>query len=565
MRKKMCWLVLWCTVAAAPAAAQFIHPSDTRVRIGDDANWAAPGLDDRAWEGVDWQAVDPQRRLMWMRTRVSLPAGTGQSGGEYRPVALHVSLLASYEVFWNGVRVGGNGIPAATPEGETPGRLDRRFEIPSHLLRAGDNLLALRMSSFHAHRVLSRPMHVLGVEVGPASGGYRTTSRLLLAAAGGALLLGALYFGAMFFSDRRDRASLLLGLLSLSIFGQLCAEMARIFPYAYPLHVVRLEVILGCAVLSGLLLVAYALQRFAMTGRVGTLASVLAIMLAGIGFTSGYDGKTAVALLVPMIGALVVAVRAWVARRPGAPGMSIAIVLVLVSFLVAPERFIDETYYFAATAFLLFLFAQQVADLRRAQEEREAARLRSMRLELELVKRQIQPHFLMNTLTALSELLESNPRAGVRMIEALAAELRSLAEVSGRTTVPMSTELDLCRAHLQVMGFRMEQSFELVADRIDGNAPVPPGVFHTLIENAFTHNRFPRGAVFALEQGSGADGRRIYTLRTPLGGARPAGAEGQGTTYVKARLREAFGNAGSFTAGVVADEWHAVVEMPACA
>jgi hypothetical protein len=563
MQKWICLLML--AVPGTPAAAQAIYPENVRVMVGDDQRWSSPDFDDGNWQTIYWHDADPQQRLMWLRATLRIPGDAVAPGAEYRPVALYVSVLASYEVYWNGVRVGVNGTPAATPAGETPGRMDRRFDISPQLLRAGANVLALRMSSFHAHRKLSRPMHLLAVEAGTRTIESVLLGRALVSVAGGALLLGALYFGAMFLSDRRDRASLLLALLSLSVFAQLCAEMWRMYPYLYPVQVVRLEVILGCAVLSGILLMLYVLQRFPVPGRNVTFASVLAVVVAGILFVPGYDLKTAIAQLVPMTGALVVAARAWSTRRPGAAGMCIAIMLVLVSFFVAPGRFIDETYYFAAIALLLFLFAQQVLVLRRAQEERESARLRSMRLELELLKRQIQPHFLLNSLTAMSELLESDPRAGVRMIDALSAELRSLSLVSGQTTVPMATELDLCRAHLRVMGFRMERQFELVADRVDDSAPVPPGIFHTLIENAFTHNEYPRGATFVLEQAPGVERRRIYTLRSPLSGPAVVGGEGQGSAYVRARLREAFGDAGRFTSGVVAGEWQAVVEMPASA
>ena len=78
---------------------------------------------------------------------------------------VHISLLASYEAYWNGVRVGANGVPAATRAGETPGLIDARIEIPQQLLRAGDNLLALRMSAFHARRALAAPMQHLSMEL----------------------------------------------------------------------------------------------------------------------------------------------------------------------------------------------------------------------------------------------------------------------------------------------------------------------------------------------------------------------------------------------------------------
>src|SRR5688572_22654706 len=436
MRKQGIIAELIWMVAGSNAAEQVPQFAQVKVQAGDDIAWSLPAFDDRHWQDVHWTQVDPQQRLLWMRAHVSLSSDAANAG---KPASLSISLLASSEVYWNGVRVGVNGVPAASRTGETPGLLDTRFEIPAHLLRAGDNLLAMRMSAFHARRALAVPMQYLSLEFERTPRYAVPIDRLPIVAAGGALLLGALYFGAMFVSDRRDRASLMLALVSLSVLGQLAAEMARVVPYEYPLQILRLEAILGFAAVSGVLLVLYALQRFGSRIRGRILIIVLAVVFAAIAFMPGYDAKTVITILVSLIGALVVSGTAVAARTAGARGMSIAIILVLASMVLAPERFLDETYYYVASAFLLFLFAQQAMTLRRAQKEREAAQMRSVRLELELLKRQIQPHFLMNTLTALSEIIESDPRTGIRMIEALGTELRSLAVASGQATIPMST------------------------------------------------------------------------------------------------------------------------------
>jgi LytS/YehU family sensor histidine kinase len=173
-------------------------------------------------------------------------------------------------------------------------------------------------------------------------------------------------------------------------------------------------------------------------------------------------------------------------------------------FMAGPVTFLDQTYYFAATAFLLFLFAQQVAALRRAQAARAASDLRSTRLELELLKRQIQPHFLMNALTAVAEWIESDPKTGVRMIEALGNEFRALAAMSGEALVPLAEELELCRQHLEVMSYRKGSTFTLVSN-VDAAQRVPPAIFHTLLENALTHNAYTGGAVFRLEAAEAAN------------------------------------------------------------
>src|SRR3546814_12137163 len=89
----------------------------------------------------------------------------------------------------------------------------------------------------------------------------------------------------------------------------------------------------------------------------------------------------------------------------------------------------------------------------------------------------------MNTLTALAGWIEESPRTAVRMVDALADEFRTLVDVSGRALIPLEDELALCRAHLEVMGFRRDQAFVLDA-RLDPDSPaVPPAVLHPLIEN----------------------------------------------------------------------------------
>ena len=69
----------------------------------------------------------------------------------------------------------------------------------------------------------------------------------------------------------------------------------------------------------------YVLQRFAARIRARVLGLLLAVMLAGIAFTPGFDGKTVIAILLPLIGALVVSGIAVAARTPGARGMSVAL------------------------------------------------------------------------------------------------------------------------------------------------------------------------------------------------------------------------------------------------
>ena len=147
----------------------------------------------------------------------------------------------------------------------------------------------------------------------------------------------------------------------------------------------------------------------------------------------------------------------------------------------------------------------------------------------------------MNTLTSILEWVETSPAQGIQAIEALATELRALSEVSGERCISMSRELALCRAHLEVMGFRQAVQFTLTSDGVDLDAPIPPAVIHTLIENAITHNAYEPGRVtFILKETKSATQRHL-TVLTPLSGNHHTkGSEGGGLRYIRARLEEAF-------------------------
>lgn len=549
-------------LAPAVAGAQIAYPDigTVKIAVGDDVLGASPALDDSGWDEISPRLIDPQGRLLWVRAHVTIPK---VAAFEASPLAVYVSALAAYEVYWNGARIGGSGTPGTNAALELPGRLDTSHYVPPRLIREGENLLALKMSSFHLRRTLASPVHFLGLgEYG--AGRAWLTGRLPVVAAAGALLLGAVYFAAMFLSDRRDRGSLLLSLLSLGVLIQLGIELSRaVWSYPYPLHILRLEAVHLTAIVAGLVLVAYVIDRYAARHRRVLLGVTILGMTAATLIPPGFDAKTAFAILSALLAVIVAAAIGARARISGAALTGIVAAGLVVWFTMEPVSFVDETYYLAVTAFLLFLFGQQVVTLRRAESVRAAAEVRSARIELELLKRQIQPHFLMNALTAVSEWIESDPQTGVRMIEALANEFRALVAMSGKTLVPLAEELELCRQHLKVMSYRRQCAFTLASEGVKEAERVPPAIFHTLLENALTHNAYKYGAAFRLEAGTSARGRRVYRLRSPREErARTHNGEGKGQAYVRARLQEAFGEEWSFAAGPAGGEWVDTIEVP---
>jgi hypothetical protein len=550
--------LLAASACAPQPPAWLTATGEVRFQAGDDPRWAAAGWDDSAWPQTHWSRVGSHDRVVWMRARVD-----GATLAEGERVEVTVSAAGAYDIFWNGTRIGGSGRPGPSRALEVPGPMTASAVVPAALVSPGTNVVAVRLSSFHLPGRLRSSVHLLTVGPRVDLHGLLLRGYLPGIAAGGALLLGACYFAALFWSDRRDRAAGFLALLAVAALGQLAAEGWRGFVnYAYPVHVFRLWAILAAACVYGLALVAYVSERCRPRWRSRALAATGLAVLAAIALVPGYDGKTAVTIAAAAAVSLAVAA----AARPLRPLLLFAPVGLLGWLFLAPLRFLDEHFYLVTAAAIVLLFFEQVRHLRTEQAARAAMELRSARLELELLKRYLQPHFLLNTLTSLAEWVETDPPVGVRMIEALAEEFRLLSRVGPLRTVLLRDELALCRLHLQVMSLRHDAPLELSADGVDEARQLPPAVLHTLIENALSHNHYPQGATFRVRE-TVAEDRRRYELRCPPGRQHepaPGIATGTGLDYVRARLAESFADRWRLTDGRAADGgWVTCIEVPA--
>src|SRR6185295_820926 len=302
-------------------------------------------------------------------------------------------------------------------------------------------------------------------------------------AATGALIAAAVFFGFAFISNRAA-VSLFLALMSAFAVGQLWLEAMRgLLSFVYPLQTWRLSAIGVLAFAFGLALAAYVAHRFAHRRwrLYVALAAVAALVLWP--FLPGFDGMTLGFILGPSVVSLLAAAQGVRARLSGAIATTLALAVFITLQMVENAYFLDRTFYIAVSVLMLVLFVDQVRTLRRAREAEEQARRRAATLELELLRRRIAPHFLMNTLNALAEWVESDPKTGVKMFEALAEEFRLLSQISDQPLIPLSEEIALCRRHLEVMSYRVDRPFSLSTRNIDESAEVPPGVLHTLVEN----------------------------------------------------------------------------------
>jgi signal transduction histidine kinase len=121
----------------------------------------------------------------------------------------------------------------------------------------------------------------------------------------------------------------------------------------------------------------------------------------------------------------------------------------------------------------------------------EAARLRAQLAEarLSVLQSQLNPHFLFNTLNAVSALVDRDPKGVRRMIARLSELLRGTLEPQPEPEVPLARELATIDRYLEILRIRFQGRLETTIDTDSSlaDALVPPMILQPLVENAMKH------------------------------------------------------------------------------
>lgn len=204
----------------------------------------------RACAPVDVSALPLGEPVTTLRTNFIAPA----PGGSGRPVAVHITAMASAEVQWNGITIGHNGVVGADRATETPGRFDAVIIVPSDRIRPGSNLVEIRLSAHHLWAPVRRPIHLLSV--GPYEDSARSVfDHYLPTLVVIGLLIVAFGMNALLWLFDRGAVPAIFAALSAAILSQAVLEASKlVMTYAYPWQLARLFAIALVATLVGLLI-----------------------------------------------------------------------------------------------------------------------------------------------------------------------------------------------------------------------------------------------------------------------------------------------------------------------
>lgn len=200
----------------------------------------------------------------------------------------------------------------------------------------------------------------------------------------------------------------------------------------------------------------------------------------------------------------------------------------------------------------LHYYATREHLAREAATRSEAQRL-ALESQLRLLRAQLEPHMLFNTLANLRSLVREDVDRAESMIDQLIVYLRSALAASQIESVVLAREFAQLRAYLDIMALRMGPR---LAYRLDlpvalEQVAVPPMLLQPLVENAVKHGLEPKVGAGSIEVVARATASGIEIRVSDSGLGLPADAPGEptaraasyGLQHVRDRLRVVYGPA----------------------
>jgi two-component system, LytTR family, sensor kinase len=229
---------------------------------------------------------------------------------------------------------------------------------------------------------------------------------------------------------------------------------------------------------------------------------------------------------------------AAIRRRPFRPRREIA------AFRFAPQLL----FYFAVLA---AGFAREYF-LRTRQQQAHAAQLQTQLAEarLDALRMQVNPHFLFNTLHAISAMVERDPAGVRRMIARLSELLRHTTDAHATDEVPLRDELGFLGRYIEIMEIRFQGRLKVDRriDRSTLDALVPNLILQPIVENALEHGASRAKGEGRIELAAARHGDQlVLTVRDNGPGLRDDPRAGVGLANTRARLAQLYGSRGTLT------------------
>ena len=171
--------------------------------------------------------------------------------------------------------------------------------------------------------------------------------------------------------------------------------------------------------------------------------------------------------------------------------------LITTSFNIPSDGMMISLYYnllYVTVYNVIFVIAYEAIYLygqrKSVQLEWEKSQKQQILSQFEALKNQVNPHFLFNSMNALTALIQSDTTKATKFTREFSKVFRYTLEIKDNTVVKLSEELDFLNAYIYLQKIRYGDNLILTMDidAVQLNEYLPPFSLQLLVENAIKHN-----------------------------------------------------------------------------
>lgn len=256
--------------------------------------------------------------------------------------------------------------------------------------------------------------------------------------------------------------------------------------------------------------------------------------------------------------------------------MTLAFDLLLKQYLFISMPLTLMTYLAGFVPFVIALFGWSTIYIAvNYHLELEAQKQRAIKAEslahaarLQALRNQLEPHFIFNTLNAISTLVvERKNDAATHMIHGLGKFLRMTLDRTENPEITVAEELEFVRTYVQIQecrfGDRLKVSIQATPAAMQ--ALVPALILQPLVENSIKHGVLTRetAGFVTIDIRVAGESLGMSVTDDGPGPVNRSPAHGVGLANTQARLTELYGDAARFSSGAIPGGGYGVmIEIP---
>lgn len=216
---------------------------------------------------------------------------------------------------------------------------------------------------------------------------------------------------------------------------------------------------------------------------------------------------------------------------------------------------------FGVLALIANVGANAIVESERKEQQRSFLEIENLKLQLESLRYQINPHFFLNTLNNIQALVLIDPDKATECIGVFSKMMQMVLWDVKSPVVPLSEEVCFLEYLIKLMRLRYTDNVQIDTRFPDktGDAVIQPLILTTFVENAFKHGISYEHPSFVRVQIELRDGKIVFHCENSLHCDSHAESYGIGLDNARKRLSILYGELFSLSASPTGD--HYVVEL----